>query len=108
MATRSITRNVTVSGHRTSIRMEPTMWDALDELSEREGRTINEICTFVERRKYDSSLTAALRVLILSYFRAAATDEGHEAAGHGRSPSAVIQPSAGLSGRASANFAAHL
>lgn len=84
------------------------MWDALDELSEREGRTINEICTFVERRKDDSSLTAALRVLILSYYRASATDEGHEAAGHGRSPSAIIQPSSGLSGRASVHFAAHL
>lgn len=99
MSTRSITRNVTVSGHRTSVRMEPVMWDALDEISEREGRTINEICTFIERRKEDISLTAALRVLILTYYKEAATEEGHDAAGHGRSPSAVIVPTAGRIGR---------
>ena len=78
-----VMRNVTVSGHRTSIRLEPELWDALREICRREGRTIHEICSMVDRRRQGSSLTAALRVFIMLYFRVAATEEGHAEAGHG-------------------------
>lgn len=96
MAARSITRNVTVAGHRTSIRMEPSMWEALNELSDRENKTVHEICTLVSRYRSDLSLTAAIRVFIVSYFRTAATEEGHDRAGHGQSPLAVLAARSGL------------
>lgn len=67
----SVCRNVTVSGRRTSVRMEPLLWDSLSDIMRREQRTIHEIATLVDRRRGDSSLTAALRVFILSYFREA-------------------------------------
>ncbi|HYM01558.1 MAG TPA: ribbon-helix-helix domain-containing protein [Stellaceae bacterium] len=78
-----INRNITVAGRRTSIRLEPQMWDALHQICRREAATLNEIVTEIERRRAASSLTAAIRVFVLSYFRAAATDEGHRLAGHG-------------------------
>lgn len=78
-----ISRNVTVSGHRTSIRLEPAMWDALNEVCHREAKTVHEICTTVDRLRQQSSLTAALRVYIIDYFRSAATEHGHLRAGHG-------------------------
>ncbi len=37
----------------------------------------------IEDRRRGASRTSAIRVFILSYFRAAATDEGHIDAGHG-------------------------
>lgn len=77
-------QNLIVSGRRTSIRLEPQMWEALEEIGRREGRTIGEIATLVNRQRHQSSLTAAMRVFIVSYFRAAATDDGHATAGHGR------------------------
>ena len=76
-------RNITVSGRRTSIRLEPEMWDGVTEICQREGRTIHEICSMVEKFRRDSSFTAHLRVFIMNYFRAAATEEGHADAGHG-------------------------
>ncbi len=76
-------RNVTVSGRRTSIRLEPEMWNGVTEICQREGRTIHEICSMVEKFRRDSSFTAHLRVFIMNYFRAAATEEGHADAGHG-------------------------
>ena len=76
-------RNVIVNGSRTSIRLEPVFWDALAEIAASEGRTIHEICSMVDRSRRDSSLTASLRVQILSYFREAATPDGHRLAGHG-------------------------
>lgn len=78
-----VNRNITVAGRRTSIRLEPQMWDALHQICRREAATLNEIVTEIERRRAASSLTAAIRVYVLSYFRAAATDEGHRLAGHG-------------------------
>lgn len=79
-----ISRNITVSKRRTSIRLEPEMWSSLREIAKREQCTIHDICTLVNVRKKDnSSLTAAIRVFIMLYFRAASTEEGHRMAGHG-------------------------
>jgi predicted DNA-binding ribbon-helix-helix protein len=74
--------NVTVAGRRTSIRLEPAMWQALREISAREGKTAHALVTDIERGRAQSSLTAAIRVFLLDYFRAAATEEGHRRAGH--------------------------
>ncbi len=74
--------NVTVGGRRTSIRLEPAMWQALREISAREGKTMHALVTEIERGRAQSSLTAAIRVFLLDYFRAAATEEGHRRAGH--------------------------
>jgi predicted DNA-binding ribbon-helix-helix protein len=78
-----VNRNVTVAGHRTSVRLEPEMWEALKQVCVRECMTLHQIVTLVGRGRSQSSLTAALRVHLLIYFQAAATDEGHRRAGHG-------------------------
>lgn len=79
-----VSRNVTIGTHRTSIRLEPDMWNGLREICRREHVTIHDIATVVAIRKpLNSSLTAAIRVFVMAYFRAAATEEGHSRAGHG-------------------------
>lgn len=79
-----ISRNITVFGRRTSIRLEPEMWQALTEISDREECTVHDLCTLVGiRKKVETSLTAAIRVFIMLYFRAAATEQGHLKASHG-------------------------
>jgi predicted DNA-binding ribbon-helix-helix protein len=78
-----VARNVTVAGRRTSLRIAPEMWDALQEAADRENLNLHEICTAIARRRNGHSMTAAIRVYLLSYYRAAATESGHRAAGHG-------------------------
>jgi predicted DNA-binding ribbon-helix-helix protein len=79
-----ISRNVVVSGSRTSVRLEPEMWDGLREICQRERSTLHQVCTSVSLQKLDAtSLTAAIRVFVMRYFRVAATEEGHARAGHG-------------------------
>ncbi|HEV2264964.1 MAG TPA: ribbon-helix-helix domain-containing protein [Stellaceae bacterium] len=78
-----VNRNVTVEGHRTSIRLEPAMWEALNMVCKRENKNLNELVTTIARSRNQSTLTAAIRVFLLTYFQAAATDEGHLRAGHG-------------------------
>jgi predicted DNA-binding ribbon-helix-helix protein len=79
-----VSRNITVNGKRTSVRLEPEMWRALKEISARENCTIHELCSLISFRKNKrTSLTAAIRVFLMLYFRAATTDDGHVKAGHG-------------------------
>ncbi len=79
-----VSRNITVFGRRTSVRLEPEMWASLREISEREGCSIHDVCTLIGmRKKENTSLTAAIRVFIMLYFRAASTEEGHSKVGHG-------------------------
>ncbi len=67
-----ICRNVTVSGRRTSIRMEQVMWTSLTDICRREDHTINEIITIIDEKRADTNLTAAIRVFIICYYRDAA------------------------------------
>ncbi len=84
MGSTLVSRNITVGGRRTSVRLEPEMWRALKEISTRESCTIHELCTLISFRKNKrTSLTAAIRVFLMLYFRAATTEDGHGKAGHG-------------------------
>lgn len=78
-----ICKNVNVGNRRTSIRLEEEMWAAVNELCQREGMTVHELCSLIDRFRGESSLTAALRVFLVVYYRVAATDAGHASAGHG-------------------------
>ncbi len=79
-----VSRNVTVLGRRTSVRLEPEMWTALREIARRESCKIHDVCSLIQMRKNpDTSLTAAIRVFLMLYYRAASTEEGHTRAGHG-------------------------
>jgi predicted DNA-binding ribbon-helix-helix protein len=80
-----VSKNVTIEGHRTSVRLEPAMWNSLIEICHRERASIHMVCSAIARHKPgETSLTAAIRVFIMSYFRAAATEEGHVKSGHGQ------------------------
>lgn len=79
-----VSRNISVAGHRTSVRLEPEVWCALKDISKRENCTVNVLCTLIAARKrINTTLTAAIRVFTMLYYRAAATEEGHVRAGHG-------------------------
>jgi len=78
-----VNRNVFVGARRTSLRLEPAMWDALAEICRREDMTLHQVCALIDERRRASSLTAAIRVFIVNYFRSAATEEGHASIGHG-------------------------
>ena len=67
-----VTRNVNVSGRRTSVRLEPDLWAALRDITEREDRSMHEICSDIDKTKGDTGLTSAMRIYIVNYFRSAA------------------------------------
>ncbi len=83
-----VTRNVRIGRRRTSLRLEPALRAALDEICQREGLTRHQLCTAIDRRKRASTLTAGVRVFVVGHFRAAATKDGHADASHG----ALLKP----------------
>jgi predicted DNA-binding ribbon-helix-helix protein len=88
----SVSRNVTISGHRTSIRLQREMWDALEEICRRERVNLHQLCSRIAETKSGRSLTSEVRVFAIGYFRAAANDEGHRSAGHGALGSELAEP----------------
>lgn len=80
-----ISHNIMVLGHRTSVRLEKEMWIAIKDIARQEKCSVHDLCSVVsQRKKPDTSLTAAIRVFIMAYFQAAATADGHKNAGHGK------------------------
>ena len=71
-----VSRNVTVGGHRTSLRLGGATWAALDQICALGQNTIHELCTMIERFRHGSSRTSMVRAFIVSYFRTAANDGG--------------------------------
>lgn len=80
---RLVNRNVVAGRGRTSMRLEPELWDALLEICEREAQDMSALVRRVEEAGHSGGRTSAVRVYILDYYRAAATEAGHAASGHG-------------------------
>ncbi len=64
---RGMSRNIVVSGRRTSMRLDSSLWVVLEEIARREGRTIQDLCTQVDKRRGAMSLTAAVRAGLVDY-----------------------------------------
>ena len=82
-----INRNVFIGPSRTSMRLEPEFWSALEEICHREGCTLSQLVEKIEKAcgaASSTSRTSAVRTYAFQYFRDAATDPGHKAAGHGK------------------------
>ena len=87
---RLVNRNVIGESGRTSMRMEPELWDALREICRREKSDIGAMIRRIEAQSrgtgedaVDASggRTSAVRVFIVQYYRALAeTSSGSEAA----------------------------
>jgi predicted DNA-binding ribbon-helix-helix protein len=80
---RLINRNVVAERGRTSMRLEPELWEALLEICGREGQDMSALVRKVEQNGHAGGRTSAVRVFVMSYFRDAATEAGHIASGHG-------------------------
>jgi predicted DNA-binding ribbon-helix-helix protein len=82
MASRLVTRNIVVNHARTSMRLEPELWEMLGEVCEREGQELTDVMRTIAESGDIGGRTSAVRIYVASYFRAAATEAGHANAGH--------------------------
>ena len=78
-----VSKKINIGRQITTIRLEPALWDGLDEICRREEWTRDEAAAVAQGVYRDRGLTSALRTYLVVYFRRAATDAGHAAVGHG-------------------------
>ena len=64
-----VTRNIVVQGGRTSMRLEPELWDALEEVCRREGVGVSEIVERAQEGARAGTRTSAVRTYLVNYFR---------------------------------------
>ena len=61
-------RNIKIKGSRTSVRLEPQVWEILHQIADEMGCDVNQLCEFIHNRKSEcSSLSSAIRVFLISY-----------------------------------------
>ena len=71
-----LSRNVTVNGRRTSLRLEQVSWEAIDEICVSEGVSLHELGSMIEEQRGGSSRTSTVRAFIVTYFRQATANQG--------------------------------
>jgi predicted DNA-binding ribbon-helix-helix protein len=64
-----IRKNVTIGHRRTSVSLEAQVWNGLSDICKRESIGMDGLCTMVAERRQESSMSSALRVFLLTYFR---------------------------------------
>lgn len=105
MSTSLINRNIKVGTRRSSLRLEASMWEGLQDIARREQLSVHDICTMIDERlaqweerqpqrlgEPKRTLAGAVRVFISAYYRRASTEDGHASAGHGRGHPLVGTP----------------
>src|SRR3954452_807120 len=71
MTSTRIQKAVYLDKRKSSVRLEPVMWDALDDIARLEGISRPELIRRVDRGLgRNESLTAALRIYVVNYYRA--------------------------------------
>ena len=56
-----VIRNVVVGGHRTSVRLEPIMWEALRDIALRRSVTIHDLVTEIDDLRRSSQTNSGSR-----------------------------------------------
>ena len=87
MTSRLINRNVWPLSGRTSMRLEPEFWGALEKVAKATERSLNEVIDAARRAYPEGGLASAVRVYLLEWFGRAAEERRAERprrAGEGR------------------------
>lgn len=64
-----VLRNVQIGNRRTSIRLEPDVWEALEMMCVAEDITVNQLCRFIDKCRGKQKFTHAVRSFTLNYYK---------------------------------------
>ncbi len=66
-------QNITIAGRRTSLVMDVYFWDCLQTILWQKTISLNDFCMKVDCCRRHSSLTSAMKLVILIYYRSLAS-----------------------------------
>jgi len=63
-------RSLTLKGHRTSVSLEDSFWDAFRDIAQDKNRAINDLAAEIDAiRGTDCGLASAIRLFVLEQYR---------------------------------------
>ena len=69
-----VMHNVVVDGRRTTVRLEPVIWDALQGIARQKAVTVHDLVSDINRRRTASSLSSGIRAYVVIYLSAGLRD----------------------------------
>jgi len=68
-----VAHTIVLNGHKTSVRLEPVMWEALGEIARTQAITRAELIRRINADRLPSeNLTSAIRVYVVQFYRSQA------------------------------------
>ena len=68
-----VKRSVAIAGHRTSVSLEAPFWDALAQIAQERGLSLQACIAEIDHQRVDHNLSSAIRVHILETISARLT-----------------------------------
>jgi len=65
-------RSLSISGHRTSIALEPEFWAALELMAAEGGQTMAALIRTIDANRQTANLSSAARLAVLQWYQQAA------------------------------------
>ncbi|MBO6548026.1 MAG: ribbon-helix-helix domain-containing protein [Rhizobiales bacterium] len=62
-------RSLTLKGHRTSISLEDAFWSALNDIANKQTKSISELVEIIDETRGEAGLSSTIRIYILQYYR---------------------------------------
>ncbi len=62
-------RSLTLKGHRTSISLEDAFWSALNDIANKQTKSISELVELIDENRGEAGLSSTIRIYILQYYR---------------------------------------
>ncbi len=57
---------VYVDGHRTTVRLEPIIWDALHKIANEQKVSVHQLVSDIDRQRTTRNLTSAIRTYVVA------------------------------------------
>jgi predicted DNA-binding ribbon-helix-helix protein len=63
-------RAIRIGDHETSVSVEPPFWEALKEIANERGSTLQSLVTSIDADRHGSPLSSAIRVFVVEHYQA--------------------------------------
>jgi|APCry1669189241_1035207.scaffolds.fasta_scaffold17459_4 predicted DNA-binding ribbon-helix-helix protein len=71
-----VKHSVVISGHRTSVSLEPEFWQALQALAQARGNSVNTEIGLIDANRGMANLSSAIRLAILADYKSRLDPQG--------------------------------
>ena len=90
MRSQVVKRSVVVAGHKTSVSLEEAFWSGLKEISSERQMTLTESVAAIDSQRQHYNLSSAIRLFVLDFYRAQASEPKAQHNGGGHETTAAI------------------